>query len=49
MNNTAIEIKNLSFNYGKLKVIDDVSLEISKGISFGLLGSNGAGRQPLSA
>ncbi len=47
MNITAIEIKNLSFNYGKLKVIDDVSLEIAKGISFGLLGSNGAGKTTL--
>ena len=47
MNNTAIEIKNLSFNYGSLKVIDGITLEISKGISFGLLGSNGAGKTTL--
>jgi len=47
VNNTAIEIKNLSFNYGSLKVIDGVELEIPKGISFGLLGSNGAGKTTL--
>jgi ABC-2 type transport system ATP-binding protein len=47
MNNTAIDIKNLSFNYSHLKVIDDVSLAIPKGISFGLLGSNGAGKTTL--
>jgi ABC-2 type transport system ATP-binding protein len=47
MNHTAIEIKNLTFNYGHLKVIDDISLAIPKGISFGLLGSNGAGKTTL--
>jgi ABC-2 type transport system ATP-binding protein len=47
MDNTAIEIKDLSFNYGKLKVIDGVSLAIPRGISFGLLGSNGAGKTTL--
>lgn len=43
----AIAIKNLSFNYGRLRVINDISLEIPKGISFGLLGSNGAGKTTL--
>lgn len=47
MNNTAIEIKDISFNYGSLKVIDGISLTIPKGISFGLLGSNGAGKTTL--
>ena len=43
----AIAIKNLIFNYGKLRVIDNISLEIPTGISFGLLGSNGAGKTTL--
>ena len=47
MNQSAIVLKNLSFNYGHLKVIDDVSLEIPAAISFGLLGSNGAGKTTL--
>jgi ABC-2 type transport system ATP-binding protein len=47
MNNPAIEIKDLSFNYGKLKVIDGITLDIAEGISFGLLGSNGAGKTTL--
>lgn len=44
MKESAIKIENVEFNYGHLKVIDHVSLEIPKGISFGLLGSNGAGK-----
>ena len=47
MNNAAIEIQGLIFNYGQLKVIDGISLEIPKGISFGLLGSHGAGKTTL--
>jgi ABC-2 type transport system ATP-binding protein len=43
----AIKVDKVDFNYGHLKVIDDASLEISKGISFGLLGSNGAGKTTL--
>jgi len=38
MNDVAITINNLVFNYGKLRVIDDISLEIPTGTSFGLLG-----------
>ena len=47
MQDAAITLKNLSFNYGRLKVIDDVSMEIPSAISFGLLGSNGAGKTTL--
>jgi len=47
MNNIAVNINNLNFNYGKLKVIDNLSLRIPKGTSFGLLGANGAGKTTL--
>ena len=47
MTDTAISIEKISFNYGRLRVINDVSLEIPAGISFGLLGSNGAGKTTL--
>jgi len=40
----AISMLNVSFNYGKLKALDDLSLQIPRGISFGLLGPNGAGK-----
>ncbi len=47
MSGTAIDIDNLSFSYGKLKVIDDISAAISQGTSYGLLGPNGAGKTTL--
>jgi ABC-2 type transport system ATP-binding protein len=47
MPDSAIILKNVTFNYGKLRVIDGVSREIPTGISFGLLGSNGAGKTTL--
>lgn len=47
MDNAAVEIKNLFFNFGDLKVIDNLSLEVAKGISFGLLGANGSGKTTL--
>lgn len=47
MDEPAIDIKNLSFNYGSLKVVDGLSLQVPRGISFGLLGSNGSGKTTL--
>lgn len=42
--NTAILIKNLKKNYGKIEAIKDISFSVDKGIIFGLLGPNGAGK-----
>jgi ABC-2 type transport system ATP-binding protein len=47
MNESAIRLDNLTFNYGKLRVIDDITLQIPRGISFGLLGANGSGKTTL--
>jgi ABC-2 type transport system ATP-binding protein len=47
MTDAAIDIGNVSFNYGKLKVIDDISVAINPGTSYGLLGPNGAGKTTL--
>lgn len=47
MADAAITIDKVSFNYGHLKVINDISLNIPEGSSFGLLGSNGAGKTTL--
>lgn len=47
MTDTAIAIKNVTFKYGNLKVIDDISMEIEPGMTYGLLGPNGAGKTTL--
>ena len=40
----AIEVKNLSKNYGKIRAIRGISFEVDKGEIFGLIGPNGAGK-----
>ena len=47
MTDTAIAVNNLDFNYGHLKVIDDMTMQIESGTSYGLLGPNGAGKTTL--
>jgi ABC-2 type transport system ATP-binding protein len=47
MTDPAISVSQLAFYYGKLKVIDDMSLAIEAGTSYGLLGPNGAGKTTL--
>src|SRR5512136_365177 len=42
----SIEVKNLSFSYGPIKALDDVSLTVGEG-AVGLLGPNGAGKSTL--
>ncbi len=47
MTEAAIAVNNVTFKYGGLKVIDDMSMEIQPGTSYGLLGPNGAGKTTL--
>ena len=44
---SAVEVNGVSFRYGKIKALDQLSLEIPGGISFGLLGPNGAEKTTL--
>ncbi|AIF68984.1 ABC transporter [Palaeococcus pacificus DY20341] len=39
-----IEIENLTKKYGDLKAVDNLTLKVEKGITFGFLGPNGAGK-----
>ena len=44
MTDTAIEIKDLHFSYGRKKVLTGVNLDVPSGSIFGFLGRNGAGK-----
>jgi urea ABC transporter ATP-binding protein UrtE len=42
-----LDVKKLSSGYGKLRVVEDVSLSISQAESVGLIGRNGSGKTTL--
>ena len=42
-----IEVKNISYSFGKKKVLDNVSLTLNDGSVMGLVGINGAGKSTL--
>ena len=43
----AIEVKNLSFGYGDVLLIDGVSFRVSKGDFAAVIGSNGTGKSTM--
>jgi ABC-2 type transport system ATP-binding protein len=43
----AIEIENLSKNYGKLRALKNMNLDVPAGTIYGLVGPNGAGKTTL--
>lgn len=45
----AIEIKNLTVDYDRVKVIDDVSFSVEQNDFLGIIGPNGAGKTTLFA
>ncbi|MDO8777889.1 MAG: ABC transporter ATP-binding protein [Burkholderiaceae bacterium] len=47
MHDVALDIKHLSAGYGRLSVLNDVSLEVRRGSIIALIGSNGAGKTTL--
>jgi len=44
MNQQAVVIENLSRHFGQFKAVDNISLTVNKGETFGFLGANGAGK-----
>ncbi|MBU9722469.1 MULTISPECIES: metal ABC transporter ATP-binding protein [Bacillaceae] len=43
----ALEIKNLSFSYGKQNVLEDIHFTVPQGSFLGLMGPNGSGKSTL--
>ncbi len=44
MNQTAIRTENLTRDFGKIRAVDQLSLEVPAGIIFGFLGPNASGK-----
>lgn len=44
MQETVLSIHDLSKRYGKIRAVDNLSLEVEKGSVFGILGPNGSGK-----
>lgn len=43
----SIQVKNLSFSYGKHTILQDISLNVSSGEFVGILGPNGSGKSTI--
>ena len=44
MSNSAVKLTNLTKDFGELRAVDDLNLDIPEGEIFSLVGPNGAGK-----
>ncbi|MEM7027558.1 MAG: ABC transporter ATP-binding protein [Pseudomonadota bacterium] len=47
MSNTVIDIQNVGFSYGDVKVLEDISLQIKEDEFIGIIGPNASGKSTL--
>ena len=47
MSNKILTVKDLNFNYGKIKILNNLSFDLNKGDYLGIIGANGSGKTTL--
>ena len=46
MSDNILKTRNITKKYGKFTAVNDMDIEVKQGEIYGLVGKNGAGKQP---